>query len=80
MIHKNISNIPDHELGYIYMALRKFDVDHSSVLLRDIYLKIMDNVDNMDIRTLSYLSVGLRNRYALNESRLTWRLGLIQVK
>ena len=78
LVHKNIPNIPDHELGYIYMALRKFHVNHSSVLLRDIYLRVMDNVDNMDIRTLSYLSVGLRNRYAVYENRLTWRLGLVQ--
>jgi len=74
LIHKNILKIPDHELGYIYMALRKFHLDHSSILLRDIYLRVMDNVDNMDIRTLSYLSVGLRNR----QNRMTWRLGLVQ--
>ncbi len=86
LVHKNISNIPDHELGFIYMALKRFDVDLSSVLLRDIYLKVMDNVDNMDIRTLSYLSVGLRNRGAGHaregrgdaETRSTWRLGLVK--
>ena len=78
MVHKNIPIFPDHELGYIYMALRKFQLDLSSELLRDIYLQVMDNVDNMDIKTLSYLSVGLRTRYYTVNNRLTWRLGLVQ--
>ena len=84
IIHQNINKIPHHELGFIFMALRKFDVEVSSPLMRDIYLKLMDNVDIMNSETLSYLSVGLRGRE--NAMLITtnnrypwsgWRLALV---
>lgn len=37
----------------------------------------MDNVDTMQIETLSYLSVALRNRFHTEKYRLVWRLGLV---
>ena len=37
----------------------------------------MDDVENMQIETLSYLSVAQRNRFHTDKNRLIWRLGLV---
>ena len=78
LIHKNVTNIPHNELGFIYMALRKFNVAFSSDVLRDIYMHLLDNVGTMDIETLSYMSVGLRSRFHQDNHRLVWRLALVE--
>lgn len=64
----------------MYMALRKFKLAYSSPLLCDIYLHLMDDVESMDLETLSYLSVGLRNRFHTDNStyRMVCRLGLVK--
>ena len=60
------------------MSLRKFSIPFSDPLLRDIYLRLMDNADILDIETLSYLSTALRDRFHTEIHRPQYRLGMVK--
>ena len=68
----------NNELAFIYMAMRKFGISPSDLLMIDIYLTLSDNFKTLDIETFSYLSVGLRSRFHTEMNRPIWRLGLIK--
>ena len=78
LIHQIMPSFNNNELAFIYMALRKFGISFSDLLMRDIYLTLSDNFKTLDIETLSYLSVGLRSRFHTEMSRPVWRLGLVK--
>ena len=78
LIQQKIPAFHNNELAFIYMALRKFGITPSDLLMRDIYMTLSDNFKTLDIETLSYLSVGLRSRFHTEMNRPIWRLGLIK--
>jgi len=78
IIQENLKEIPNNELGFLLMALSKFQVPLSSLVMRNIYLHLQDNMDTLDIETLSYMSVGLRPRFHPDRFRFVWRLGLVK--
>ena len=78
MVRRQMSSFVDKELAFIYMALRKFNVSFSDLVMRDIYLRLSDRFRTLDIETLSYLSVGTRSRFHTEMNREVWRLGLVK--
>ena len=78
IIQEKIKEFPYNELSFLMMALRKFQEPLSSPVLRDIYVHLQENMNSLDIETLSYMSVGLRPRFHIDKYRLVWRLGLVR--
>ena len=63
-IHSKLAQFTPVELGFIFMAMRKFTVPESAPLLRDIFIRLQGSAASLDIDTLSYMSVALRSATA----------------
>ena len=81
LIHEQLHQFPHNELAFILMCLGRFQEPLYNPVLRDIFLLLQRNMNNLDLDTLSYLSVGMRPNWLFHterDFRMVWRMAMAQ--
>ena len=81
LIREQLHQFPHNELAFILMCLGRFQEPLYNPLLRDIFLLLQRNMNNLDLDALSYLSVGLRPTWLIHterDFRMVWRMAMAQ--
>jgi len=67
------------EIAFSLMVIRKLGVPLSDRLMQNLYVQLINNSAQLDLRTLSYLTVALRPRIYGTDHVNTWKFGLIPI-